>query len=244
MLECVVDSREQSLIQDIQAINMSISVKMLPLGDVIIQKKDEEEILLMIERKSVRDLVQSLKDGRHHDQRRRWLEFLQDSPNSCVSLWIEGDLMGTEMDDTIKSSLLNSLFRMQSKHNIIIHHARTRNAFVKSLEMVFNKLEKEPYHLLSSPMENGRTNTNMRHYKKSAHSEETYWNDCLCIVPGVSPSIAQKISELFPTLRSFVQQTINDPQQTYTQLSQLKITDKRRLGEKLSQKIIQHICRL
>lgn len=240
MLECITDSREQDLFHDLQnQLTIPTRTQMLPLGDIIIQK-DDGEILLMIERKSVRDLVQSLKDGRHHDQRRRWLEFIENSPNSFVSLWVEGDLMTTMMDDTLKSSLLNSLFRLQSKHRIIVYCVRTRTDFINSLKMVVNKFEKDPHHLVPTPT-GQPTTPNLNQYKKSAHSGEHYWQNCLSLVPGVSQQTAQKLTIQFPSLVCFVEELNNNPHTLFQNLSNLKINEKRRLGEKLAQKIIQHI---
>lgn len=241
-LECVVDSREQSLWEDLQGLPIPTRTAMLPLGDVLIQK--QEEVLLMMERKTVRDLVQSLKDGRYHDQRRRWLEFRSQSPHSSISLWVEGDLLATDMDPVLKSSLVNSLFRLQSKHHILVHQVRTREAFVKSLQMVVEKLSKDPYHLVPDgaiATTTTATSTAMNQYRKSAHSQEQYWQDCLTLVPGVSPAIAQTIQTAYPTLVSMVMALRQDPHQTMEQIAQLRANGKRRLGEKLAHKIAQHL---
>lgn len=240
MLECVVDSREQSLWEDLRDLPIPTRTAMLPLGDVLIQR--EEEVLLLLERKTVRDLIQSLKDGRYHDQRRRWLEFRDQSPQSSIAVWIEGDLLATEMDPALKSALVNSLFRLQSKHHILVHQTRTREAFVKSLYMVVEKLSKDPYHLVPDGTTTITTTPTMNQYKKSAHSLEQYWQDCLTLVPGVSPAIAQTIQTIYPTLVSIVEALRQDPQQTLGQIAQLRTNgSKRRLGEKLAYKIVQHL---
>jgi ERCC4-type nuclease len=147
--------------------------------------------------------------------------------------------MSTEMDDTLRSSLLNSLFRIQSKHNIIVHHARSRDAFIKSLRMVANKFEKDPYHLVPTPTD--ATITNMNQHRKSSQSVENYWQDCLSLIPGVTQQSAQKIKTLFPTMSSMIEALRNDRETTIQNISQLKISEKRKMGEKLTQKIITHI---
>lgn len=243
MLECWVDSRETSLLEDLQKQQqIHVASKMLALGDIIIQKK-EGEILMMIERKTVRDLIHSLKDGRYHDQRRRWLEFMKDSPNSSVSVWVEGDLMATEMEETLRSSLLNSLFRLQSKHNILVHHVRSREAFQKSLLMVMEKFEKDPYHLVPSPSDvaTHTQNTSLNQYKKSSHSEDIYWQSCLTLIPGVSSQAAEKLTFVFPSMIGIMEDLKEDPQKVFDKMTAIKISEKRKLGDKLAIKILRHL---
>lgn len=250
-MECVVDSREISLLVDLQKQQeqeqeqqhqkIPIKTKMLALGDILIQKQEGGEILMMIERKTVRDLIHSLKDGRYHDQRRRWLEFMKDSPNSSVSLWVEGDLMATEMEETLRSSLLNSLFRLQSKHNILVHHVRSRDAFIKSLWLVMEKFEKDPYHLVPSPTDAVVPNTSLNQYKKSSHSEDTYWQNCLALIPGVSSQAAEKLTQVFPSIISIMEDLKEDPQKVFEKMSGIKISEKRKLGDKSALKILRHL---
>lgn len=239
MLECIVDSREQKLWEDLQdKLTVHLQTKMLALGDVLVQT-DKGEILLMIERKSVRDLVQSLRDGRYHNQRKRWEEFRRNSPNTCVSLWLEGDLLSADMEENMKSSLLNALFRLQTKHNTIVHQVRTRDAFVRSLQMVVQKMEKEPHHLLPKPEENVPM-VDLGRYKKSAHTEEEHWQNCLALVPGVSPQTASKINSHFPSLSSFMRDLETVPEDALHRLAAIPLHEKRRLGEKQAVKIIRH----
>lgn len=240
MLECVVDSREQDLLHDLTPVlSVPTTTKMLALGDVLVQKQEGGEVLLMIERKSVRDLVQSLRDGRYHDQRQRWEEFCQGSPNSVVSLWLEGDLMMTEMDEILRASLLNALFRLQTKHRVVVHQVRTRDAFVRSLDMAIRKLEKEPYHLVRTPVAMERPPP-LSGYKKSAHTHEQFWRNCLVLVPGVSPMTACKVVDNFPSFSCFFRQLEKDPEEVTKQLSDIKISEKRRLGGKLASQIVAH----
>lgn len=243
MIECIIDAREQSLWALIQEKPLSIPTRteMLPLGDIIIQKT-EGEILLMIERKTVADLVGSLKDGRYHDQRKRWLEFMENSPNSNVSLWIEGDLLSASMENVMRSSLMNSILRLQSKHKIIVYNVRTKEGFVRSLQMAIEKFEKDPYHLVANPSGNENPiTTSMNRYKKSAQSGETYWHDCLCLVPGVSSGTSSKIVEIFPSLVEFIDALKENKEKTEQMLSQIQTSSNRKLGPKTASKIIFHI---
>ena len=92
-----VDSREKDLvtkmsfyISSIPAFrNLKVITESLPIGDVIISGNNNEDILI-IERKSIIDLLSSIKDGRYEEQSYR----LNGTPvhNHNIMYVIEGDI--------------------------------------------------------------------------------------------------------------------------------------------------------
>lgn len=93
-----VDIREQDLLQQINALIANIPVfkdiviqtETLAIGDIIIC--DDKEEKLIIERKSVNDLLASIKDGRYEEQSYR-LNGLPHHNHNIIYL-IEGDVNG------------------------------------------------------------------------------------------------------------------------------------------------------
>ena len=91
-----VDCREQELIQKIKYYidqipkfaNINLVSENLPIGDIIIY--DDKEEKLIIERKSVNDLMSSIKDGRYEEQSYR-LSGIQ-HPNHNIIYLIEGNV--------------------------------------------------------------------------------------------------------------------------------------------------------
>ena len=91
-----VDTREHDLLQQINILTANIPIfkdiviksETLPLGDVIIC--DDKEEKLVIERKSVTDLLASIKDGRYEEQSYR-LNGLNHHNHNIIYL-IEGDV--------------------------------------------------------------------------------------------------------------------------------------------------------
>ena len=91
-----IDVREPDLLQHINHLtstipifkNLTIKSETLPIGDIIIQ--DDKEEKLIIERKSVSDLLASIKDGRYEEQSYR-LNGL-DHHNHNIIYLIEGDV--------------------------------------------------------------------------------------------------------------------------------------------------------
>ena len=91
-----VDTRERDLLQQINQLIINVPIfktciiksETLPIGDVIIA--DDKEDKLVIERKSVSDLLSSIKDGRYEEQSYR-LNGLNHHNHNIIYL-IEGDV--------------------------------------------------------------------------------------------------------------------------------------------------------
>jgi ERCC4-type nuclease len=91
-----VDYREHELLTKINLLissnpsfkEIQVKTENLDLGDIIISNNDED--LLIIERKSISDLISSIKDGRYEEQSFR-LDGLTHHKHNIIYL-IEGDI--------------------------------------------------------------------------------------------------------------------------------------------------------
>ena len=91
-----IDMRESDLLQQVNQLivnipifkNIIVKSEVLPIGDIIIS--DEKEDKLIIERKSVSDLLASIKDGRYEEQSYRLNG--SDYHNHNIVYLIEGDV--------------------------------------------------------------------------------------------------------------------------------------------------------
>lgn len=70
-MKIFIDERESFLYEKCQSMNQTTTIqlfkKVLPLGDILICADDDKELVL-IERKSLADLLASIKDGRYEEQ--------------------------------------------------------------------------------------------------------------------------------------------------------------------------------
>lgn len=112
-----IDIRETHLIQQINALiplykTIEIKTETLPIGDIIIN--DGKEDRLIIERKSVNDLLASIKDGRYEEQSYR-LNGLNHHNHNIIYL-IEGDVNKVNrIKSTLpieKSTLYSAMFSL------------------------------------------------------------------------------------------------------------------------------------
>ena len=102
-MNLVIDIRERSLINSCEKLKriekfkeVNIITKNLDLGDILIKDKDNNDIII-IERKSVNDLIASIKDGRYAEQSFR-LNGINHENHNIIYL-IEGSLrnLGNDM---------------------------------------------------------------------------------------------------------------------------------------------------
>ena len=115
-----VDIREHDLISNIKGIilnklayrDIEVKIEVLPLGDIIISDENLND-LLIIERKSVTDLLSSIKDGRYEEQSHR----LNGSSfhNHNIIYLIEGDIQKVNRFKDVqpdKTTFYSSLFSL------------------------------------------------------------------------------------------------------------------------------------
>lgn len=113
-----IDVRERDLIEQVKYFigimpiykDINVIVETLPLGDVILENAGSEK--LIIERKSIRDLGASIKDGRYAEQSYRLNGI--DMPNHNILYLIEGDInkINKFVDKTDKITIHSAVFSL------------------------------------------------------------------------------------------------------------------------------------
>lgn len=119
---CKIDNRERDVFRIIKQIfNLSytdfrdkivIESEMLNLGDIILCDEKNTPIML-IERKSISDLLASIKDGRYSNQSARLLE-CGIQPHSIVYL-IEGNVMLPHINKNDRNNVLSSCYSLNQR---------------------------------------------------------------------------------------------------------------------------------
>lgn len=198
----------------------------LPLGDFILKNNEESSIYYIIERKSISDLAGSIKDGRFRDQKER----LSETKNDIIYI-IEGNIgkngkVGGICKSTIKSSIIN----LQVKHKFHVFKTDSEADTLEYLLLLYKKID-----------ENGGISDFQKikpvTMKKKSNSSSVYVNQ-LMMISGVSKVIADKIAEVYKSLYQLIN-TYNNCNVIDGEnlLSNIQITDKRKLGKALSKKI-------
>ena len=110
-MELLIDNRESKL-KEFVNLELNIKLENLDIGDFIY--KNDNEIILLIERKTLPDLSSSIKTGRYREQKKRILN--SEIPIDRVLYLIEGNLNFEGKTDglpnkTLVSSIVNLLLR-------------------------------------------------------------------------------------------------------------------------------------
>lgn len=196
MLRLIIDNREGKLKE---LFGESATYENLTFGDIEIRR--EGEPVFLFERKTVADLMASIKDGRYKRQKQQVLEMYGPS---IIYYIIEGPVpssaSGTTADKIITSSLINTLLR----DKIGIFYTRdvcdTRDLVVAIWERINNTPEK---YIRGETEHTGVTTKANIAALKEISPWACYINQ-LCQIPLISLKGAEAIAGRYPSMSSLI----------------------------------------
>jgi len=251
-MKIVIDYREYSLYD--LCINKTLSLgdgiiekENLLLGDIQIQKEHGEQMVIF-ERKTVKDLLASIKDGRYVEQSYR-LTHSCDIHNHNIIYIIEGNLY-TGMLEIEKTITINSFISLLIFKGFSVINTQSVDETSNFIISVMKKLEKEytknkfPYYYCGNEVTHPTPSVNETNYvdvvkktKKDNITKNNIGNIMLCQIPGISASISKVILEGFDTFRQFLDTLKENPEF----LNTMVITSPNGKTRKISKTIIENI---
>jgi crossover junction endonuclease MUS81 len=237
-----IDTRETALFQQIQAqiafipVFKSIQIRSetLPIGDIIISDNDGKEDVLIIERKSVSDLLSSIKDGRYEEQSYR-LNGLQHHNHNIVYL-IEGDVNKVnrfKSDSSVEKLTLYSAmfslnyykgfsvfrsFSLEETANILCNmayklakDASTKVAYYSNNKHITPSVPQEE-ETVSKDVEEEKDPTEkdyvnvIKKVKKENITPDNIGEIMLCQIPGISSVTALAVMEKYGTIPNLLKE--------------------------------------
>ena len=191
-----IDHREQSL-KELFIKNNNNNIKNIEFsnldhGDFIIE--NNEEPMLIIERKTLSDLASSIKDGRYSNQK---IELMNKFNRSTIYYIIEGKFDYSDNNvsfngldkKTLIGSVLNTMIRDDIKVFTTTNIEDTYNLLIN----IYNRVSKDPEKYMKIE--------EVKVIKKSTNIN--IFHNMLCQIPGVSNKVAGLISDKYPTLTIF-----------------------------------------
>ena len=241
-----IDMRETTLMQLIlQQItivpsfnNLRVKTEALPIGDIIINDDTTDQII--IERKSVNDLLSSIKDGRYEEQSYR-LNGLSHHNQNIVYL-IEGDLNKVNHFKKVvsveKATMYSAMFSLNYYKGFSVFRSfdmmETANIICNMAYKIGKDPSKKPYYQNKIPIEmpineSGDTalvtNANdsediqvtdkdyvsvIKKVKKDNITPDNIGEIMLCQIPGISSVTALAIMEKYKTIPNLIKELDNN----------------------------------
>lgn len=204
-----IDGREPEIIKS--GLSDLGHLDALLVGDFVFEGKHDGIPRLIVERKSISDLLSSIKDGRFREQRTRLLE-----TNVKIIYIIEGHVISDKL-------VLGALENLALRHNICIIPTANETQTINVVKNLYNKIGQDYIQPATKYMSARRKNDiNLSPLEKMLET-----------IHGVSPSIAAAIAVNYPSVKDFVLALKDKPNMLYG----MELSPKRKLGPKLAERI-------
>ena len=244
MITIEIDIRERELIekmpQYMKSLNLEYIISVIPLeiGDIIV--KQDEQILLIIERKTINDLLASLKDGRYSEQCLRLQS--DERCGMCQKVYlIEGNV--NAYNDTCKQTIYSSIATLTLFKGFQHMRTLTLDETCNYILMTANKIQKSLKN--GKTFYNGSVNTEqtkvyadvIKTCKKENITPRNISQIMLMQIPGISASTSEHILDGFVSIYDLCHQLRQNPKilenKTYTLNGKVR---------KINKKCLENVC--
>ena len=226
-MDIIIDTREQDIIKLLEDKNIDFKKEQLLVGDIMYKKNDE--ILYIIERKTIDDLGASIKDGRYKEQKARLLSHYDATK---VFYLFEGYIDRSKNLD--KKSVLGSIINILFRDNIKIINTVNLIQTVDVIEQIKTKYMAGKF--IEGASISNYTDT-IKLNKKDNMTKELCNIIQLATIPGVSKTTGTIIMEKYKTLQHLIEE--------YKINGELMLKDlvlgKKKLGKVLSKRIYEYL---
>jgi ERCC4-type nuclease len=236
-----IDNREDELIKlcrhylEISPLykGIDIEVHTLPIGDIIISENGDDKVL--IERKSLRDLSASIKDGRYEEQSYRLNG--SDTNNHNIIYLIEGDMnrLNFFKDRIDRTTLYSAMFSLSYYKGFSVMRSIDIDETAIMICNMANKLrktaDKDPYYKkksvpektaidLSEETDQDKNNnlddgkeycSVVKKVKKENITPDNIGEIMLCQIPGISSTTALAIMAQFKNMPVLINSIKENP---------------------------------
>lgn len=199
-VKLIIDNREHNLYDKLLSlISENMSKETLDIGDIMF--KNNEEILLVIERKTIQDLKASICDGRHREQKFRLINTL---PRNRIMYLIEGNMNTDKIQGMPMTTLIGSLINTQFRDSIKVYKTSCLNESAIFIQKLYDKISKEKFFADDEPtgLSNKDYSSTLKKKKKANMTHDVWFLSQLSNIPQVSENIAAEVLKVYPTLIS------------------------------------------
>ena len=204
-MKLYIDSREHQLISLFSEIDIQIEQKQLDIGDILITD-DNDQVYCIIERKTIKDMLASVKDGRYREQKSRLLSNF----NKKHILYLIEDFYSFEGLDngSIKSTIIHSLFRDELKY---IFSKNLKDTFYV-IQCIYARINAHPEYFMITESGSVSGGNDVGYFslnsikKSNSDCPESINKALYCQIPGVS---SQSAGALYDHYGSFAEMIVS-----------------------------------
>jgi ERCC4-type nuclease len=214
-MRLIIDNREHELIAICETMiandpnYVTIEIEALPLGDILV-KTDEGKDVMIVERKSLQDLIASIKDGRYEEQSHRLKNASGFPPHNVVYI-IEG-MYSTLRSALEKKLVLSSIASLNYFKGFSVLRTSSIYETAETMIHMANKIDRNFMNGVLPSYLQPPTNTLVENtvqepsvsysgfvkkVKKDNITPENMGEILLCQIPGISTLYAQAILKSF-----------------------------------------------
>ena len=207
MYNLIVDYREKDIKECLETLEQKYESKNLELGDIVITDSDDN-IVIIIERKTISDYVSSISDKRSKEQRIRLLDNYRNK--SKIFYLVEGFSDKSESDyiyrrGVSRNSVLSSVTHLQLRDDIIVYHTKNVKESVEWILKILVKLDTYPISNLPLKQNEGGSDTRQTYidslksqHKKTNNKIQNIYTLQLLMIPRMSVKYTDEIQKLYP----------------------------------------------
>ena len=211
-MKIIIDDREVALYERMVSLNTGILLvkQVLHIGDAIIQNDDVD--LCVIERKTLQDLLSSIKDGRYEEQSHRLIHTSGLSPHNIIYI-IEGNT-STLQNDKDKQLIYSSITSLNYYKGFSVLRTTSVNDTADLIIGMARKIDKNNAKGVK-PFTNCEEITPyanvVKRCKKENITTENISQIMLCQIPGVSTVTSSAIFSKFGTIKNLITSITENP---------------------------------
>tara|TARA_E500000178_G_scaffold263235_1_gene260307 strand:- start:1330 stop:2085 length:756 start_codon:yes stop_codon:yes gene_type:complete len=248
-MEVIIDNRETKIKEYFSSLVNYVDVfkyENLDIGDIVI--KYNGVVKYIFERKTLRDLAESIKDNRYHEQKQR-MKFSSSSDVKISYIFeyfinydsLEPDVQISNLRaDVLLSAILNTTLR--DNYGIFLTKDTKETIYV--LENIIYRMLKDPTKYFNKTDKIDNTYL-LKRRKKDNITRENIFLLYLSQIPGVSKSIGTQLSKMYKTMSEFILylntfENYDDKINYVANINvDIKNDKKRKIGKKTATKIIE-----
>jgi len=246
MINIIIDNRETELYKDIIERDLdkykdkiTITKEQLELGDIIIKIDDDLDSTFVYERKTMNDMISSVKDGRYKEQKTRLMSNYEN-----INYIIEGTDIICSNNSHSQQLLTSIYYYSMYRDNINVLFTKNVKETVTLILLISTKMVDKPENFKAQSSKDNKEQKEPIEYidvckikskKISNIDKDTCYLLQLSQIPTISKQLAKNIKEVYPNLKSLL--AILEDEKKVEIL--MKISG---IGLNKANKIVEYLC--